>query len=58
MNLVPGEVNPRERELSAHINEIDPFSSVDKERVKQILKDEDELEVYDYEKDNVADLNY
>ena len=35
----------------------DPFSAFDKERVKQVLKEEDEKEVYTYEKDNVGNLS-
>jgi hypothetical protein len=34
----------------------DPFSKIDKERIKVSLKEEDEKEVYNYERDNVAGL--
>lgn len=34
----------------------DPFSLFDKEKVKQLLKEEDEKEVYSYEKDNIGGL--
>lgn len=53
---IPGEINPREVELSKNIIDIDPFSGIDKNRVKEILKEEEELEQYDFEKDNVAGL--
>lgn len=49
---IPGEENPREKQLSAGIVEIDPFSGVDKQRVKDFLKNEDEKEEYNYERDN------
>jgi hypothetical protein len=32
--------------------ELDPFSAVDKGRIKEVLKEEDEREEYNYEKDN------
>jgi hypothetical protein len=54
--LLPGEVNPREQELSRGIVEVDPFSTVDKDRVKEIMKEEDEKENFDFEKDNVVGL--
>mmetsp|Transcript_23105 Transcript_23105/g.35787 ORF Transcript_23105/g.35787 Transcript_23105/m.35787 type:complete len:412 (-) Transcript_23105:907-2142(-) len=54
--VIPGEVNPREQELSSNIVDIDPFSGVDKSRVKDILKEEEEREHYDYERDNIAGL--
>lgn len=54
---IPGsEVNPREVELSKGIIDLDPFCVVDKSRVKEILKEEDDQENYDYERDNVAGL--
>jgi hypothetical protein len=34
----------------------DPFAAFDRERVKNILKEEDEKEVYSYEKDNIGGL--
>jgi len=52
---LPGE-NPREEELSRNIIDLDPFNQTDKNRVKEILKDEDDREHYDYDKDNVAGL--
>jgi len=54
---LPGEVNPREQELSRGIVELDPFSVLDRSRVKQIMKDEDERENFDFDKDNVTGLN-
>jgi hypothetical protein len=54
---IPGnEPNPREQELSKGIIDLDPFSGVDKTRVKEILKEEEEQENYEYERDNVAGL--
>lgn len=53
---VPGERNPREEELSVNIVGLDPFSQIDRNRVKEIIKEEDDREQYDYEKDNVAGL--
>lgn len=41
----------------AKIVELDPFSSIDKEKIKIQLKEEDEKEVFNFEKDNVAGLN-
>lgn len=49
---IPGEENPREKQLMAGIIELDPFSGVDKQRVKDFLKEEDEKEEYNYERDN------
>jgi len=55
--VIPGEENPRERELMSKIIELDPYSGVDKTRVKEILKEENEREEYSYEKDNqIANL--
>ena len=54
---IPGnEPNPREQELSKGIIDLDPFSGVDKARVKEILKEEDDQEKFDYERDNVTGL--
>jgi len=53
---LPGEVNPREQELSRGIVALDPFAAVDTGRVKEILKEEDDREHYDYDRDNVAGL--
>lgn len=36
----------------AGIIELDPFSGVDKQRIKDFLKEEDEKEEYNYERDN------
>ena len=55
---LPGEVNPREQELSRGIVDLDPFSGLDKERVKKIIAEEEEKEIFDFEKDNVAGLTY
>lgn len=41
---LPGEINPREQELSRGIVELDPFSGLDKDRVKKILAEEEEKE--------------
>lgn len=41
---IPNEVNPREQELSANIIDLDPFSVVDKNRVKEIIKEDEERE--------------
>lgn len=49
---IPGEENPREKQLMAGIIELDPFSGVDKQRVKDMIKEEDEKEEYSYERDN------
>lgn len=37
--------------------ELDPFSAIDKDKIKIVLKEEDEKEVYLFEKDNVAGLS-
>jgi hypothetical protein len=50
--VIPGEENPREKELMRGVVELDPFSAVDKGRIKEVLKEEDEREEYNYEKDN------
>ena len=55
--LVANDVNPREVELSKDIIALDPFSTIDRQKIKDLLKEEDEIEAYDYEKDNVADLD-
>jgi hypothetical protein len=55
--MVAGEVNPREQELSSGIVDLDPFNGVDKNRVKEVLKEEDDREQYEYERDNVAGLS-
>jgi organic radical activating enzyme len=53
---VGGEPTPREQELMGKVVAADPFSAFDKEKVKQMLKEEDEKEVYSYEKDNIGGL--
>jgi len=35
----------------------DPFSAFDKDKIKSVLKEEEEKETYSYEKDNVGGLN-
>lgn len=52
-----GEVNQLEQELSQGIVDLDPFNAVDMSRVKEILKEKDDREQYDYERDNVAGLS-
>ena len=49
-----GEINPREQELLKNVVDLDPYSGVDKTRIKEIIKEEDDDEFYDYEKDNVG----
>jgi hypothetical protein len=36
----------------AAVVELDPFSAVDKGRIKDILKEEDDKEEFNYERDN------
>lgn len=36
--------------------DLDPFAMIDKDKIKVILKEEEEKEIYLYEKDNVAGL--
>lgn len=56
--VIPGgETNPREIALSKGIIDLDPFCGVDKARVKEIIKEEEEQENYEYERDNVAGLS-
>jgi hypothetical protein len=55
-NVPQGEPSQREQELMARVVELDPFSSIDKEKIKGLLKEEDEKETYNYEKDNVANF--
>jgi hypothetical protein len=52
-----GEPSPREVELLSKIIGADPFSAFDKEAVKNSLKEEEEQEVYSYEKDNFGGLS-
>jgi hypothetical protein len=42
--------------MMGKVVDTDPFSKIDKERIKVNLKEEDEKEVYNYERDNVAGL--
>ena len=51
------EPSQREQELMSRIVELDPFSQIDRDRVKGILKEEEEKEVYAYERDNIAGLS-
>lgn len=37
--------------------ELDPFCQIDKDRIKVLLKEEDEKEVYVYERDNIGGLS-
>jgi len=41
----------------SRVVELDPFASIDKEKIKLLLKEEEEKEIYVFEKDNVAGLN-
>jgi hypothetical protein len=52
---IPGEMNPREQELMQNIIELDPFSGIDKNLIKEILKEEDEREHYT-KADKIGDL--
>jgi hypothetical protein len=54
---VAGEPSPREQELLQRVVAADPFSAFDKEKVKAALKEEDEKEVYNYDRDNVGGLS-
>jgi hypothetical protein len=55
---IPGaEVSQREAELMAAVVVADPFSAFDREKVKGTLKEEEEKEVYSYEKDNIGGLS-
>lgn len=40
----------------AKVVTLDPFSGIDKEKIKVILKEEEEKEQYNFEKDNIAGL--
>ena len=55
--VIGGEPTPREQELYSRVVGADPFSPYDKERVKQLLKEEEEKEVYSYEKDRIGDIS-
>jgi|LauGreDrversion4_2_1035121.scaffolds.fasta_scaffold17743_4 hypothetical protein len=54
---VGGEQSPREQELLAKVVASDPFAAFDKEKVKTAIKEDDEKEVYSYERDNVGGLS-
>lgn len=54
--LPQGEPSAREQELLAKVVDLDPFANIDKDRIKHIIKEEDEKEIYVFEKDNVAGL--
>lgn len=53
---IGSEPTQREVELMSRVVGADPFSAFDKEKVKQQLKEEDEKEVYSFEKDNIGGL--
>lgn len=52
-----GEPSAREAELMARIIPADPYAAFDREKVKALIKEEDEKEVYSFEKDNIAGLS-
>jgi peptidoglycan hydrolase CwlO-like protein len=52
---IPGEIDPREQELLQNVVDLDPFSGIDKNGVKEILKEEDEREHYT-RADKISDL--
>jgi hypothetical protein len=54
---IGGEPTPREVELMGRVVLSDPYSAFDREKIKGILKEEDEQETYSYEKDNIGGLN-
>lgn len=41
----------------SRVVENDPFANIDREKIKAILKEEEERENYQYERDNVAGLS-
>jgi len=51
-----GEMSEKEKELCKHIVDLDPFAGIDREHIKKQIKDDDEREMFDHEKDNVAGL--
>ena len=55
--LQPGEVNPREQELSKNIVDLDPFAQHDKKRVKEILKEEENVDDFDYNRDKIGEMS-
>lgn len=54
---LPDQINARKEQLCIGIVDLDPFSNIDMGRVDEKIKEEEDIEVYDYEKDNVAGLN-
>lgn len=38
------------------IIDLDPFSQIDKEQIKVLLKEDEEKEVYNFDRDNIAGL--
>jgi hypothetical protein len=52
----PGEVNPREVELSVNIIELDPFGQHDRKRVKEILKEEENVDDFDFNRDRIGEM--
>jgi len=55
--LAAGEMNAREQQLSQGIIDLDPFSGIDKERIRKQIREEDDREIFDFDKDNVGGLN-
>jgi hypothetical protein len=47
----------REKEACKDIIELDPFAGIDRNHFVSQLKDDDEREMFDIEKDNVAGLD-
>lgn len=56
--LQAGEVNPREVELSVNIVELDPFSGHDRKRVKEILKEEENVDEFDFNRDRIGEMTH
>ena len=54
---VPGEPSQREQDLMGRVVELDPFSNIDKEKIKQVLKEDEEKESYNFEKDAFANFS-
>ena len=55
--VVAGEPSQREQELMSKIVPLDPFLTIDKDKVKATLKEEEDKEAYSYEKDNISGLS-
>lgn len=51
------EMQRKKAQLMEVVVELDPFSVVDKNQITKQIQDEDEVEQFDYEKDNVGNLN-